>query len=55
MWLGKMLGYDGDGCLIAMEHKAEIERVTEKGWNLGIDMDLGVSPGVGINKFQDNA
>ena len=30
MWLGKALGYDGDGCLIAMEHEAGIERVTGK-------------------------
>ena len=29
-WLGKTLGYDGDGRLIAMEHEAEIEQVTGK-------------------------
>ena len=51
MWLGKLLGYDGDGHLIVTEHKAEIEWVTEKGWNLGIGMDLGISPGLGINIF----
>ena len=28
LWLGKVLGCDGDGCLAATEHKAGIERVT---------------------------
>ena len=29
-WWDEVLGYDGDGCLAAMEHEAGIERVTGK-------------------------
>ena len=53
MWLGKMLGYDGDGRLIVTEHEAVTEK-KKKGWNLGVDMDLCISLGLGINNYTDS-
>ena len=47
MWLGKTLGYNGDGHLIAMEHKAEIERVTGKRLESGYRRGSGCKSGFG--------
>ena len=47
MWLGKMLGYDGDGRLIVMEHKAGIERVTGKRLESGSRHGSGRKSGFG--------
>ena len=41
MWLGKALGYDRDGYLIAMEHEAGIEQVTGKKLESGCKSGFG--------------
>ena len=46
-WLGKVLGYDGDGRLIAMEHEAGIERVTGKRLESGHRHGSGCKSGFG--------
>ena len=51
-WLGKALDRNVDGHLAMMEHEAGIEWVT--GHRLGMDMDLGVSSGLGINRDTSN-
>ena len=48
-WLGKALACNGDGHLAMMEHEAGIEWVT--GHRLGMDMDLGMNSGLGINSL----
>ena len=42
-----MLGYDGDGHLAAMEHEAEIERVTGKRLESGCRNGSGCKSGFG--------
>ena len=46
-WLGKVLGYDGDGRLIAMEHEAGIERVTGHRLKSGCGYGSGCGLGFG--------
>ena len=46
-WLGKVLGYDGDGRLIATEHDAGIEWVTGKRLESGCRHGSGRKSGFG--------
>ena len=45
LWLGKVLGCNGDGCLAIMEHEAGIEQVTghrlESGHGYGSGHEFG--------------
>ena len=47
LWLGKVLGCDGDGRLAAMEHKAEIEQVAGHRLGSGCGCGFGCRFGFG--------
>ena len=47
MWLGKVLGYDGDGHLIATGHEAGIEWVTGERLESGHRHESGRKSGFG--------